>query len=85
VYQTLVKCGDHVIPTYLSTRRSAFQASAASFFTCHMWADVCKGALAVILALFNFAKIEFVLSRPNVMVSVRWQTHAEPTLWLKGN
>jgi len=61
VYQTLVKCGDHVIPTYLSTRRSAFQASAASFFTCHMWADVCKGALAVILALFNFAKIEFTI------------------------
>jgi len=42
-----------------------------------------KGALAVILALFDFAMGGFGFSRPSEMVSVRWHGHTKPTLRLK--
>jgi len=43
-----------------------------------------KGALAVIIALFDFAKGVSSGHADRVLVGVRWLTHADPTLWLEG-
>jgi len=50
VYQTLVKCGDHVILRNHASER--FPRFSSFIFLC----DMLKGALPVILALFHFAK-----------------------------
>jgi len=49
---TLAKCGDHVIPTVRKHASERFPRFSSFLFLC----DMLKGALAVILALFDFAK-----------------------------
>jgi len=64
---------------YVSTRRSAFHASVASFFVWHVKRCACGHPRS-----FRFCNgSEFGSGRPDVMVSVRWLSHAEPTLWLE--
>jgi len=65
--------------TYVSTRRSAFRVSAASFFVHPVNRCACCCPRS-----FRFCKgSEFGSSRPNVMVSVRWHTDADLAVWLK--
>jgi len=65
---------------YINKHRSAFYSSVASFFVWLVNRCACGHTRS-----FRFCIGSKFKSRwPDVMVSVRWLSHAEPTWWLEG-